>query len=60
MKICLSPSDRSHPGRRSELFSSVAGDSVAFSQDFIVSLDFFGSFLCQDKNEHVNNQSFSA
>ena len=29
---------------------------IVFSQDFIVSLDFFGSFLCQDKNEQTDNQ----
>ena len=28
---------------------------VAFSEDFIVSLDFFGSFFHQGKNEQVNN-----
>ncbi|WP_158269167.1 hypothetical protein [Kordia periserrulae] len=36
---------------RSEFFSSVAAVAVVFSHIFIVSLDFFGSFLCQDKNE---------
>ncbi|MEM9687803.1 MAG: hypothetical protein AAF934_12935, partial [Bacteroidota bacterium] len=29
---------------------------VAFSQDFIVSLDFFGSFFYQEKNEQAKNQ----
>jgi len=41
---------------RSELFSSVVGCSVVFSQGFIVSLDFFGLFFHQGKNEQANNQ----
>ena len=40
------------------------GGSVVFSQDFIVSLDFFGlvypelveGLFYQEKNEHTNNQ----
>ncbi|MEM9685360.1 MAG: hypothetical protein AAF934_00375 [Bacteroidota bacterium] len=44
-------------GYRGSSFSSVVGDSVAFSQDFIVSRDFFGSFLCQYKNEHTDDQN---
>jgi hypothetical protein len=36
-------------------FSSVAGDSVVFSYDFLVSLAFFGSFLGNaKKNEGFN------
>ena len=50
MKSCLSVAS---------FFSSVEGDSVAFSEDFIVSLDFFGSFFHQGKNEQFNNQQMN-
>jgi len=37
-------------------FSSVEGDSVVFSYDFLVSLAFFGSFLgSAKKNENINS-----
>jgi len=34
-----------------EFFLSVVGVTVVFSYGFKISLDFFASFLCQDKNE---------
>jgi hypothetical protein len=43
IKSCLS--------LKGEFFLSVAGVTVVFFYGFKISLDFFVSFLCQDKNE---------
>ena len=44
---------KSCPTLKGEFFLSVAGDSVVFSYGFWGSLDFFGSFFYQEKNEHL-------